>query len=207
MSMDSIGYYFITDENLSRRGVASDVAEACQAGVSMVQYLNKTGSTRKLFEEAMKLRLICEEHGVFFIVNDRVDVALAVNADGVHLGQDDMPLSVARELLGNDKIIGVTVHNVKEAIEAELGGADYLGVSPIFNTKTKKDAGEAGSIELLERVKQSCRIPLVGIGGINLDNAQRVIKAGASGVCAISAVVTKDNVKAEIEKFVALFRK
>jgi len=143
---------------------------------------------------------------VIFIINDRVDIALAVDADGVHIGNDDMPYGVSRKLLGKKKIIGVTVHNVKEAVKAQKMGADYLGVSPIFSTGTKKDAGLPVGVELIKKIKRSVSIPIIAIGGINLSNAPRVIEAGANGLCAISAVVTKQNVKQEIEKFQELFR-
>jgi thiamine-phosphate pyrophosphorylase len=135
-----------------------------------------------------------------------VDVALAAAADGVHLGQDDLPYAAARRLLGQKRIIGLTVGSLAEALEAQSLGADYLGVSPIFPTRTKADAGAAGGLVLLREIRKQVSLPLIAIGGITLTNAAAVIGAGADGVCAISAVVTKDNVKAEIEKFQALFR-
>ncbi len=128
------GYYFITDSKLSRAGNISDVSMAVACGVGVVQYRNKNAKTREMYEEAVCLREICRD--TLFLINDRVDVALAVNADGVHLGQSDMPCEAARKLLGEEKIIGITVHNLAEAVQAESIGADYLGVSPIFQTAT-----------------------------------------------------------------------
>ena len=198
------GYYFITDAGLSRAGNISDVKKALAAKVKVVQYREKQAPAKKAYEEALKLRRICKN--VLFLVNDRLDLALAVDADGVHLGQEDLPLAVARKLLGRRKIIGVTVHNLKEAREAQQGSADYLGVSPIFPTHTKGDAGKPTGVELIKAIKKQVSLPLIAIGGINLANAGEVVSAGADGLCAISAVVTQPDVKAEILKFQELFR-
>jgi len=198
------GYYFITDSGLSRAGNVSDVRQAEASGVRIVQYRNKHAETRDMCEEALRLREICRNAA--FLINDRIDIALAADADGVHLGQSDMPYPAARRMLGPEKIIGITVHNLAEALEAEALGADYLGVSPIYQTATKPDAGKPAGIALMEEIRARVRIPLVGIGGINLANAAEVIRAGADGVCAISAVVAKENVGEEIRKFQELFR-
>jgi thiamine-phosphate pyrophosphorylase len=198
------GYYFITDEVLSRAGNLHDVACAVAAGVRVVQYRRKMGRTSDLIAEACQLRKVCSD--TLFLVNDRVEVALASGADGVHLGQGDLPYDEARNLLGPHKIIGITVHDLAEALAAEARGADYLGVSPIFSTSTKIDAGAPIGVELVTEIRRRVSLPLVAIGGITLDNAAAVIEAGADGVCAISAVITKTDVRAEIEKFQALFR-
>ncbi len=198
------GYYFITDAALSRAGNARDVAAAVAAGVRVVQYRQKQGQPRDLLAEARQLRRLCRR--ALFLVNDRVDIALEVAADGVHLGQEDLPYHEARRLLGPDKIIGLTVHHVDEALAALELGADYLGVSPIFNTTTKSDAGAPTGVELLAEIRRRVSIPLIAIGGITLANAPAVIRAGADAVCAISAVVTAADVRAEIEKFQQLFR-
>ncbi len=199
-----IGYYFITDASLSRAGNISDVKNALLAKVKFVQYRVKHLSTKEMYAEAFKLRKICRK--ATFLVNDRLDIALGVDADGVHLGQDDLPYQVARRLLGEKKIIGVTVHSVREAKEAKESGADYLSVSPIFATNTKQDAGKPVGIALLKKIRKEVSIPIVAIGGINLSNAPQVIRAEADGLCAISAVVTKRNVRREIEKFQGLFK-
>ena len=143
------GYYFITEAGLSRAGNLSDVAGAVAAKVRVVQYREKQGLTGELVAEARQLRELCRH--IMFLVNDRVDLALEVGADGVHLGQEDLSYHEARQLLGPDKIIGVTVHNVAEALAAQAGGADYLGVSPIFSTATKADAGAPTGVALLNR--------------------------------------------------------
>jgi thiamine-phosphate pyrophosphorylase len=198
------GYYFITEAALSRAGNRHDVASAVAAGVRVVQYRQKQGQTRDLVAEARQLRELCRR--TLFLVNDRVDLALEVGADGVHLGQEDLPYSEARKILGPDKIIGVTVHNLAEALAAQAWGADYLGVSPIFTTATKADAGPPAGVLLLAEIRRRVSLPLVAIGGITLANAPAVIGAGADAVCAISAVVAKTDVRAEIEKFQGLFR-
>ena len=199
------GYYFITDSKLSRAGNESDVLQAVSCGVEVVQYRNKNAETRQMYEEAVRLREICRDSDSIFLINDRVDIALAAEADGVHLGQSDMPCLAARKLLGPEKIIGVTVHNLAEALQAESIGADYLGVSPIFQTATKPDAGKPAGISLIEEIRAQVDLPLIAIGGINHSNAGEVVRAGADGLCAISCVVAKENVRDEIIKFQEIF--
>ena len=197
------GFYFITDSGLSRAGNKRDLKSALAAGVEVVQYRDKQASTRQMYEEALQLRKLCK--GAIFLINDRVDIALGVGADGVHLGSGDLPYRLARKLLGRGRLIGLTVHSLKEAREAQESGADYLGVSPVFSTGTKPDAGEPVGCGLIRKIKENIRIPLVAIGGISLKNAGEVIRSGADSLCAISAVVTKADVRKEIERFQDLF--
>ena len=197
------GYYFITDTRLSRAGNARDLEQALAAGVRVVQHRDKEASAAAMITEARILRHLCR--GALFLVNDRVEVALAVAADGVHLGQEDLHYREARRLLGAKKIIGITVNTVAQALEAASLGADYLGVSPIFATQTKPDAGEPAGLHLLREIRRRVRLPLVAIGGITLDNAPDVIAAGADSVCAISAVVTRPDVREAVEEFQKLF--
>lgn len=199
------GYYLVTDAGLSRAGSARDVATAAAAGVEVIQYRAKEGSTLALYEEARALRALARP--ALFLVNDRVDIALAVQADGVHVGQDDLPCPVTRALLGPDRIVGVTVHDVEEARRAEREGADYVGVSPVFGTRTKADAGAPGGLALVRAVRAAVSLPVVAIGGIDLANAPGVIAAGADAVCAISAVVCAADPAAEIRRFQALFER
>lgn len=198
------GYYFITDSALSRHGNVFDVKAAVECEVKIVQYRNKTGNARDMYLEAAELKKLC--WNTKFIVNDRIDIALAVEADGIHVGQDDIPYSVARKLIGKNKIVGVTVHSIEEAVQAEKSGADYIGVSPVYGTATKKDAGKPAGTKLIIEIKKVVKIPLVAIGGINFDNVKDVISAGADMVCSISAVITKEDVKSEILKFKELFK-
>ncbi|WP_449243739.1 thiamine phosphate synthase [Desulfobacca acetoxidans] len=197
------GYYFITDARLSRAGNISDVQNALAAGVRVVQYRDKWADDAALIAEARLLRRLCQ--GAFFLINDRVEVALAVGADGVHLGQKDLSCREARRWLGAGKIIGITVNTMEQALEAARQGADYLGVAPIFATHTKPDAGVPAGLRLLREVRRRVNLPLIAIGGINQDNAPAVIAAGADGICAISAVVTRPDVQAAISGFQRLF--
>lgn len=200
------GYYFITDAALSRAGNAADMAAAVAAGTMLAQYRCKDGSSRAQCDEAGALRVLCRGTPTAFIVNDRVDIAVAVAADGVHLGQEDLPVAVARAMLGPGKIIGVTVHDLAEARQAVADGADYLGVSPVFATTTKADAGPAGGLQLLRSIRAAVPgLPLVAIGGITLANAPDVLAAGADMVCAISAVVCAADPGAQMARFQALF--
>ncbi|MDR0676339.1 MAG: thiamine phosphate synthase [Elusimicrobiota bacterium] len=200
------GYYFITDSLLSKNGNLNDCKNAINAGVETIQYRSKNKNSFEMYEEAKTLKEICKKTN--FIINDRIDIALAINADGVHLGQKDLPYKIARKLLGNNKIIGISVSSIEEAETAYNVGASYLGVGPIFMTSTKSDAEKPVGLELIKEIKKKfdSKIPIVAIGGINLENAKDVIFAGADSICAISDVVTKCDVKKEIKKYQELFR-
>ncbi|TGC10584.1 thiamine phosphate synthase [Methanolobus halotolerans] len=204
--LELIDFYLVTDSSLSRKGTLSDVGNAVEAGCRIVQYREKSGSTRDMVLEALQIKKQCGSETIF-LVNDRVDIALAVDADGVHIGQDDMPITIARSLLGEDRIIGLTVHNITEAIEAERNGADYVGLSPIFNTSTKKDAGESIGPQRIQEVKDAISIPVVAIGGIDKQNCVEVIRGGADSLVAISAIVCSDDVKRETKDFIDIIRK
>ncbi len=197
------GYYFITDAGLSRQGNENDVKEAESAGAALIQYRNKDVPTPQFFKEALILRQLCKKS--LFIVNDRIDVAYGVHADGVHIGQSDGSLQQARKILGPKKIIGVTVHSLSQALQAQKRGASYIALAPIFATGTKHDAGLPCGIEGIAHIKKSLSIPLVAIGGITLENASAVIRAGADSICAISAVVANAHVRRTIRRFQSLF--
>ncbi|HGJ67255.1 TPA: thiamine phosphate synthase [bacterium] len=199
---EDIGLYFITDRNLTRKTIIDDVISALKAGVKVIQYREKELSTKEMYQEAKVIRELTYKNDALFIINDRIDISLAVDADGVHIGQEDMPFEKARELLGQDKIIGLTVHNIDEAMVGESLMADYLGVSPIFATKTKKDAGKPSGIKLIEDIKEKVNIPLVAIGGINLSNVGQILQTGVKNVAVISAIVASDNVELECKKFI-----
>jgi thiamine-phosphate pyrophosphorylase len=198
-------FYMVTDSRLSRQGILSDVERALNAGCTVVQYREKEKCTRDMVTEALRIRELCGCRALF-IVNDRVDVALASSADGVHIGQDDMPFEIARNILGPEKIIGLTVHDEREAEEAERLGADYVGLSPIFPTGTKADAGRACGVGMITRVKARIRIPLVVIGGITKENVAGTIRAGADAAVAISAVVAAEDVACEVGAFREIIR-
>ena len=200
------GFYFITDSTLSKQGNQADVASAIRGGATIVQYREKNKGLVDFIREALELKSICDQHGTIFLINDNVAAALLVDADGVHLGQDDMPLARAREILGKDKIIGVTVHNRAEAREAEQHGADYLGLSPIFPTSTKRDAGPATGLNLIKTIRCSAKLPCVAIGGINENNVDAVIAAGADAVAAVSATVGQGDVESAVRAFAQRWR-
>jgi thiamine-phosphate pyrophosphorylase len=198
------GFYFITDHSLTRNGIMDDSEKALEAGCRIIQYRRKEAGTKELLEESLRLKSLCSGRALF-IVNDRLDIALASDADGVHIGQDDMPYTEARKILGPEKTIGVTVHNTTEAVKAAAAGADYLGVSPIYATSTKEDAGAPSGPGLLRDIRSRIEIPLAAIGGINLSNAREVLSAGADLVCAISDVICSDDVFSAVREYQELF--
>jgi thiamine-phosphate pyrophosphorylase len=201
----SLGLYVLTDRELSRGRSNEDVVRlAVKGGATCIQFREKVGTTRELYREALKLRHLTALYCIPFIVNDRLDLALAVGADGVHLGQEDLPRAAAREIMGRDKILGISVGSVEEALEAQSGGADYLGVGPIFTTSTKQDAGPGIGLAVLGEIRRAVSLPLVAIGGINVMTAADVLAAGADGLAVISAVVSAeriDNAAEELKKF------
>jgi thiamine-phosphate pyrophosphorylase len=187
----------VTDRQLARgRPLEEIVRAAIAGGATMIQLREKTIDTRSFIELGQRLLSITREARVPLIINDRVDVALAIDADGVHVGQEDMPGAIARRLLGPDKLVGITVSNVEEARQAERDGADYLGTNAVFATPTKTDTGRPMGLEGLSQVSEAISTPIVGIGGVNADNAAYVIRAGAAGVAVVSAVVAADDVEA-----------
>ncbi len=201
------GLYVITDAGLSRgRSHAEVLREAIAGGASVVQLRDKGLTTRELVSEGQKLRSLTREMGALLIVNDRIDVALAVEADGVHVGPDDMPVALARELVGPHKILGASAGTVAEAREAQAEGADYLGVGSVYPTRTKADAGEPIGPDGLAHIVASVSIPVVGIGGINETDVAEVLAAGAEGVAIISAVVAADDVWAATRRLVERIR-
>jgi thiamine-phosphate pyrophosphorylase len=203
--LKEIDFYLLTDSGLSKKGTLSDVKEAVESGCRIVQYREKNKSTKEMVLEASEIKRICSDKAIF-LVNDRIDVALAVDADGIHIGQDDMPIEIARKLLGPDKIIGLSVHDREEAVQAEKNGADYVGFGPVFNTSTKKDAGKGIGPARIREVKAALTIPVVAIGGINKENCSSVVENGADSLVAISVVVCSDNVKKETKLFIDLIR-
>jgi len=189
---DNLGLYVITTESKERSHI--DVAKAAiEAGISIIQYRDKNSSSKILFERAKELRKLTESSDALLIINDRIDIAIAINADGVHLGQDDIYLDVARKILGYDYIIGISATSYDEAIAASKSGADYIGLGPIFPTPSKVDAAPPIGIEGLVEVRQDVKIPIVAIGGITAENIEGVVLAGADGIAVISAVASAPN--------------
>ena len=202
-----LNLYVITDRRLSRGRSHREVVEkAIAGGATCIQLREKELSTRDFFAVAQELRAITREKGVAFIVNDRLDVALAVGADGVHLGQDDLPLTAARRIMPPGMILGVSAGNLQEALAAQSQGASYLGVGAIFRTGTKMDAGEPIGLQALADLCCGVSIPVVGIGGITADNARLVIEAGAAGVAVISSVVAASDIAAAAGEIAGIVR-
>ncbi|HEY3421966.1 MAG TPA: thiamine phosphate synthase [Methanocellaceae archaeon] len=187
--------YVITDESLSKGLSHVEIAHrAIMGGADAIQLRDKTMSGKDLLRAAKELRTVTKNAGVTFIVNDRLDVALLSGADGVHLGQDDLPARYARSIAPKGFILGVSARNLEEAVLAEQDGADYIGLGPICDTSSKEDAGNGCGFGLIAEVKSRVSIPVIAIGGLGCGNAEKAIKAGADGLAVISAVVSQDDV-------------
>ena len=183
--------YLVTDRALSLgRSTVEVVRAAIRGGVSCVQLREKGCSTREFMDEARLLKALLAGTGVPLFINDRLDVALAVGADGVHLGQNDLHIADARRLVGNRMIIGISAESVADAIRAEAEGADYIGASPVFTTPTKTDTAPPLGLDGLRAIRRAVQLPLVAIGGIDADNAAQVLRAGADGLAVVSAIVS-----------------
>jgi thiamine-phosphate pyrophosphorylase len=161
---------------------------AIAGGADTIQFRQKEGATRQMIRVAEQLRALCKRAGVTFIINDRVDVAIASHADGVHLGQDDFPIPLARKLLGEGAIIGGSAGSMDEARKCLLEGADYIGFGPVYPTTSKEDAGPAAGLGLLKQIVEAIPLPIIAIGGITAGNTPPVIQAGVHGIAVISAV-------------------
>lgn len=187
----------VTDRSLARgRSLVEIVREAVAGGVTSVQLREKECSTREFLHEAGLLAEVLKSLGVPLIINDRVDIALAIGADGVHLGQHDLPIRYARQLGPPEWIIGISAESVEDAIRAEQEGADYIGISPVFSTSTKPDTSVPLGLEGVRQIRSAVQIPLVAIGGIHGGNAQEVLYAGADGLAVVSAIVAADSPRA-----------
>lgn len=187
--------YVVTDEQLSRGLSHAEIArQAVQGGADVVQLREKNATGRSFYEAAVEVREVTRGSGTLFIVNDRLDVAMAVGADGVHLGQNDMPLLAARKVAPNDLLIGISVGTVQEAVQAEHDGADYVAFGPVFPTASKSDAGPGLGLKMLKDISLAVTIPLVAIGGIGPANVREVVSNGADGVAVISAVVGQEDI-------------
>lgn len=188
--MKKIGrFHVLTDACLQTRFSHLELAEfAIAGGADTIQFREKGGETRQLIQIAGEMQALCKKAGVAFIVNDRVDVAIASHADGVHLGQDDFPIPLARKLLGEAAIIGGSAGNVEEAQKCLSEGADYIGFGPVYFTTSKQDAGPAGGLDLLKQVIEEIPLPIIAIGGLTRDNVLPVIRTGVHGIAVISAV-------------------
>ncbi len=199
--------YVITDKKLVNGSIEEAVRRAIAGGATIVQYREKDANTAEMIRVACRLHRITKAASIPLIINDRLDVALAVDAEGVHVGQEDMDASVARKLIGDGKLLGVSVKTVNEALRAVNEGADYLGVGDIFGTTSKKDAGEPIGLKLLKKIADSVSIPVVGIGGITKANAGNVMESGADGIAVISAIIGKPDPEKEARELIEIVRR
>ena len=191
--------YLVTDDGcLQGRPLIDCVREALEGGVTLVQYRAKTASSAEMYAKALQLKALCDSFNVPLIINDRLDIAMAVGAAGVHLGQDDLPCAAARKLLGEDYLIGVSAHNPAEAAEALQSGADYLGCGAVFGTATKADVKKLGT-DGLAAICREKGLPVVGIGGVTADNYREVRAAGADGAAIVSGILAQPDISATVE--------
>jgi len=203
MKPESIDYslYLVTDRTLSRgRATLKIVKAGVAGGVTCVQLREKNCSTLEFIKEALSVKEYLKINNIPLIINDRVDVAQAIQADGVHLGQTDMPLTMAKDILKDSMIIGISVESLEDAIQAEKDGADYIGISPIFATPTKTDTAPPLGLEGLKEISRVVSLPKVAIGGLNKENAGKVILNGASGIAVVSAIVSADDPRKAAEE-------
>lgn len=196
--------YAITDRNwLNGNTLASQVEEALRGGATFLQLREKNASKEEIIKEALEIKEICKKYNVPFVIDDDVDIAKEVNADGVHIGQNDASYKYARDILGDNKIIGMTAHNLEEAMAAQNSGADYIGVGAVFNTSTKLDTIPM-SRETLMQITSNISIPVVAIGGINENNILELKGSGVDGVAVISAIFSKKDITEAAKNLLSL---
>lgn len=200
--------YLVTDRSILKgKDIFEAVDEALRGGVTLVQLREKDVSSLEFYNIALKMKELTKIYNVPLIINDRLDIALAIDAGGLHIGQEDLPLKVARKLLGKSKILGYSVSNIEEAIYGEENGADYLGAGPVYLTGSKADAGRPIGLENLKSIKERVKIPVVGIGGIGMDNIAEVRKIGIDGVSIISAILGSENIEETSRNLISTWRK
>lgn len=194
MIREDLSLYLVTDKELANGKALEDIVEeAVKGGISMVQIRDKNSSTREFYNQACAIKKILEPYKIPLIINDRLDIALAVDADGLHIGQSDLPFDVARKILGPKKIIGLSVENIEQAKQANQLDIDYIGLSPVFSTQTKNDIAKPLELDGVEGIMSFSKHPAVAIGGINSANTADIIKAGADGIAVVSAIVCAED--------------
>lgn len=198
--------YLVSDRDvLKGRDLCEAIEQSIKGGVTLVQLREKDISSLDFYNLAVSVKKITDKHNVPLIINDRIDIALAVDAAGVHVGQSDIPTKVARKIIGEDKILGISAATLEEAKLAEAEGADYLGIGAVFPTDTKKDARSV-SIELLGEIKKSLTVPVVGIGGINENNAELLKQSKIDGIAVVSAILGKDDIEQAAKNMLGKFK-
>lgn len=205
MELRECKLYLITDEKACNgKNFYESIRKSIQGGAGIVQLREKNLSTKDFYEKALEVKKICKECGAIFIINDRLDIAQAVEADGVHLGQSDMPVEIARKILKEKFLIGVSAKNIEQAIKAEKDGADYIGSGAIFSTTTKDNTKEI-KIEELKEIIEAVSIPVFGIGGINIQNVKLLRNIGLQGVCSASGILFENDCKKAAEEMLKNF--
>ena len=198
--------YLVTDRRwLGERTLWDSVEEAIRGGVTLVQLREKEISSKEFLELAQRVKEVTDRHGIPLIINDRIDIALAMGADGVHVGPEDLPVPLARKLLGDGKIIGASAASVDEALLFQTQGADYLGVGAVFPTATKRGTEKVG-LDDLRRIKSAVHIPVVAIGGINMENVTPVIETGVDGVAVVSAIMDQTDIRGAARQLLSLLK-
>ena len=206
MKTDIYTLYLVTDRfDYTDDEFFSIIEEACQAGVTLVQLREKKATTNRFFHLAQKVKTITDKYDVPLIINDRVDICLAVDAAGVHIGDDELPIDVARSLIGPDKLLGVSADTLERANEAQQLGADYLGIGAVFPSSTKADC-ETVSLDIVRQMNDRSALPSVAIGGINQDNITQLEKTGITGISLVSAIMQADNVSETTEQLLQQVR-
>jgi thiamine-phosphate pyrophosphorylase len=199
-------FYLVTDRRwLGERTLWDSVEEAIRGGVTLVQLREKEISSKEFLELAQRVKEVTDRHGIPLIINDRIDIALAIDADGVHLGPEDLPVPLARKLLGVGKIIGASAASVDEALLFQTQGADYLGVGAVFPTATKQGTEKVG-LDDLRTIKSAVHIPVVAIGGINAENAAPVMETGVDGVAVVSAIMAQTEIREAAQRLLSLLK-
>ena len=194
------GLYFITDSKLTKQRVLIDTKQALEAGVKTVQFREKQFTMAERYETALQLKVLCHQYGAKLIINDGIDLALAIGADGIHIGQDDMPFAVCKKLVGNQMMIGLSTHSLDQALEAVEIGADYIGFGPVFSSSTKPEAGSSKGIDALAEVVSKVNLPVVAIGGIKTANLAGVVETKVSNIAIISEIITASSIPETIKK-------
>jgi len=197
--------YLVTDRELMSTGTLEEAVEnAIKGGCTLVQLREKTASSLEFYENALKVKAVTDKYNIPLVINDRVDIAVAIDAAGVHVGQDDLPAHAVRRIIGEGKILGVSANSVESALQAQSDGADYIGVGAVYSTNTKTDAGVITRERLLA-VRQAVTVPIVAIGGINLRNAAQLKDTGINGIAVVSAILSQKDIEAAARELKSMF--
>ncbi len=199
-------YLVISPSLISNASVKNIIEKSVQGGVSVVQLREKNCSTKEFYSKAKLIKKLTDSLNVPLIINDRIDIAIAIDAAGVHIGQNDMPCNIARKILGSNKVIGLSIEKIDQATEANSFDIDYLGISPVFYTSTKNDISKPLGLKGVEAIKKISKFPIVGIGGIKTSNVADVIKAGVNGVAVVTAITESINPLESAREFISIIK-